>query len=372
MLNTTPEVNCTALLEGKPGPPPFYSLEVRAVLGLILTLFPVLTFFGNTLVIVAVFTHKRLRTITNVFVVSLALADCMVALSVMPFGVYQQLSNKSWALGHTLCLVSTSLDVMFTTTSIIHLSCLAIDRYLAICRPFLHERLNNSVIAGMIVACWLTPILISFVPIMNGWNLFGIEDLYGCLFPDASTCGFIVNTAFAVVCSTIAFYLPTIFMIVCNVKIFLAAEKQAKHIRSLELHLHKHQTGKLKRETKAAKTISIIMGCFCVCWFPFFILNIIDPLIGYKIPYIPWTVALWLGYLNSMLNPFLYYNFNRAFRIAFRRLLTFKVCRGVSEFEDEYVSVANLSTTEVTHNGHSPANTEVSNPMSTELSDLST
>lgn len=371
MVNVTPEVNCSLLLEGTAGPPPLYSLEVRVVLGLILTLIPVLTFFGNALVIVAVFTHKRLRTITNVFVVSLALADCMVALSVMPFGVYQQLSNKMWELGHTLCLVSTSLDVMFTTTTIIHLSCLAIDRYLAICRPFLHERLNNSVIAIMVVLCWFTPILISFVPIMNEWNLTGIEDLYLCFFPDDSVCGFLVNTTFAVVCSTIAFYLPTVFMIVCNIRIFLAAAKQAKHIHNLELHLHRHQTGKLKKETKAAKTISIIMGCFCVCWFPFFIFNIIDPIIGYKIPYVPWTIALWLGYLNSMFNPFLYYNFNRGFRMAFRRLLTLKVCRGVSEYEDEYHSVAHIPS-DVTHNGHSPANTDVSNPMITELSDLST
>lgn len=365
-------LNCTQLLEGAPGPPPLYQDEIRITLGFFLSLFPIFTFLGNSLVIVAVFTHRRLRTITNYFVVSLALADCMVAATVMPFGVYKEFSNKSWGLGHILCLVSTSLDVMFTTTSIMHLSCLAIDRYLAICRPFLHERLNNRVIAAMLASCWLIPILISFLPIMNGWNLIGIEDLFTCSFPEG-VCGFIVNTTFAVVCSTIAFYLPTIFMIVCNIKIFQAAHRQAMHIRSLELHLHKHKKGKLKQETKAAKTIVIIMGCFCICWFPFFIMNIIDPLIGYKIDYVPWTIALWLGYVNSALNPFLYYNFNRGFRLAFRRLLTYKVCRGVSEFEDEYISVAQI--TEVTHangNSHKSLYPDVSNPISTELSDLST
>ena len=289
--------------------------------------------------IVAVFTHKRLRTITNAFVVSLSVADFFVALLVMPFGVYQQFSNKVWDLGHAMCMLLTCLDVMTTTSSIMHLSCLAVDRYLAICRPFLHERLNNKIVCSMLASCWILPVFISFIPIMNEWNLIGIEDYNECVFGEFQhSCGFLVNIPFSLICSTIAFYIPAIFMIICNVKIYLAARKQAHHIRTLEQSLHKHKKGKLKQETKAAKTIGIIMGCFCVCWFPFFILNVIDPLIGYKITYVPWTIALWLGYLNSMLNPFLYYNFNRSFKMAFRRLLTFKVCQGVSEYENEYVS----------------------------------
>lgn len=360
MLNNS-EVDCDAILADKAGPPPFYEKELRIFLTLMLCIFPVVTVSGNALVIAAVATHKRLRTITNAFVVSLATADFTVAILVMPFGIYQQYNNKVWELGALFCKFTNSFDVMFTTSSIVHLSCLAVDRYLAICRPFLHERLNNRIIGSMLVGCWLVPIFISFIPIMNDWNLIGIEDFYHCAFPDNLACGFLVNATFSLVCSSIAFYIPAVLMIISNVKIFLAARTQAHHIRTLEKSLHKHKKGRLKRETKAAKTIVIIMGCFFVCWFPFFILNIIDPLIGYKIPYVPWTVALWLGYVNSMLNPLLYYKFNRGFRMAFQRLLNFKVCHGVSEFEDEYLSAANAS--DITHNGH---DTHISN----ELTDL--
>ncbi|ESO82708.1 hypothetical protein LOTGIDRAFT_155726 [Lottia gigantea] len=287
---------------------------------------PITTIVGNGVVIIAFFTHRRLRTVTNYFVASLAIADIGVAVFVMPFAIYQQLSNKNWTLGHTMCLVNTSSDVMLCTISIFHLSCMAIDRYLAICRPFLHERMTKKIVLLMLLACWILPLFISFVPIMNEWNLIGIEDYYDCLFPEgAPMCVFVVNIPFSLICSSFAFYVPVVFMIICNVKIYMAARHQAMQIRSLDVMGHSKGKGKFKQETKAAKTLGIIMGCFSVCWFPFFIFNVIDPIIGYKIPYIPWLVALWLGYINSMMNPFLYYYFNRSFKAAFKRIFKCRI-----------------------------------------------
>lgn len=339
-ISSTVGGECDAILKDKPGPPPFYGVTSRYVLSGFLFIFPCFTLIGSSLVIASVYTHKRLQTITNAFVVSLAVADSMVAILVMPFGIYQQFNNKTWNLGRELCLITTSFDVMFTTTSIFNLSCLAIDRYLAICRPFIHERLNRTKVILMLLFCWIVPIFISFVPILNQWNLIGIEEYMECAFPssDPSFCVFVVNKAFSTVCSMIAFYIPTIFIVICYVQIFRAARKQAYQICSLELASHKqHRRGRLHHETKAAKTVGIIIGCFFLCWFPFFGLNIVDPFIDYRIPYIPWTVALWLGYINSMLNPILYYNFNKHYKMAFRRILSCKVCRGISEFEDEII-----------------------------------
>ncbi|XP_060577822.1 5-hydroxytryptamine receptor 4-like [Ruditapes philippinarum] len=331
---------CDAILQDMPGPPPLYGSVSRYALAAFLFIFPCFTLIGSSFVIIAVYTHKRLHTITNAFVVSLAVADSLVAILVMPFGIYQQFNNKTWNLSRELCLITTSFDVMFTTTSIFNLSCLAIDRYLAICRPFDHERLTRGKVICMLSLCWIIPIFISFVPILNKWNTIGIEEFIDCAFPeeDLSHCVFVVNKVFATIGSVFAFYIPTSFILVCYIHIFKAARKQAYQISSLELTSHKqHRHGKLKHETKAAKTVGIIIGCFFICWFPFFGLNIIDPFINYKIPYIPWTIALWLGYINSMLNPILYYNFNKHYKVAFRRLLSCKVCRGVSEFEYETV-----------------------------------
>ena len=343
--NDTMSLRCEEILKDTADPPPLYDRATTYGISVILLLVPILTMFGNFVTILAVLTHRKLRTKTNAFIVSLAIADMCVSLLVMPFGIYQQLNGKVWLLGDTVCQLSSSFDVMMCTVSIFHLSSLAIDRYLAICRPFLHERLTVRMIVGMLVFCWVTPVFISFLPIMNGWNKLGIEEYLECAFPpEAKVCVFIVNIPFAIVCSLIAFYVPVVFMGVCNVKIYMAANKQAHQIRTLEAAgnhsqmMSHHKRKKFHHEAKAAKTLGIIMGCFSVCWFPFFIMNIIDPIVGYRIPYIPWMVALWLGYINSMMNPVLYFFFNRHFNYAYRRLLKCRVCKGVRDYDEEMIT----------------------------------
>lgn len=64
----------------------------RAWWAIILLIFPLLTMFGNTLVVLSVYKERSLQSVTNYFIVSLAVADIMVAVLVMPFAVYNEVS----------------------------------------------------------------------------------------------------------------------------------------------------------------------------------------------------------------------------------------------------------------------------------------
>ncbi|CAB1318291.1 unnamed protein product [Coregonus sp. 'balchen'] len=108
------------------------SLE-KVILTIFLSIIIIMTVLGNLLVMVALCKDRHLRKKkTNYFIVSLAFADLLVAVVVMPFAAIE-LTTGQWRYGEIFCLVRTSLDVFLTTASILHLCCIALDSLMAKC-----------------------------------------------------------------------------------------------------------------------------------------------------------------------------------------------------------------------------------------------
>ncbi len=81
---------------------------------------------------------------------------------------------------------------------------------------------------------------------------------------------------------------------------------------------------KFKKEQKAAKTLAIVVGCFILCWMPFFLILPIDAFCSSntcKIPKLVFDILFWLGYCNSAINPFIYCCSSREFRTAYMGIL---------------------------------------------------
>lgn len=335
-------------------------LCIRAtIMGLII----IASIFGNLLVIVSVMRHRKLRIITNYFIVSLAFADMLVAMFAMTFNASVQIFNR-WLFGYFMCDVWNSLDVYFSTASILHLCCISVDRYYAIVKPLRYPiYMTKRVVAIMILITWISPAIISFVPIFMGWYTTGPNLVYREKNPDE--CDFIVNKWYAVLSSSISFWIPCTIMIFTYLAIFREANRQEKEMfnrHGTALLLHQNNTNgdmlsnsggssktltchdinqdlhhtptkerniiKIKREHKAARTLGIIMGAFILCWLPFFLWYISTSLCGEACacPPIVVTIVFWIGYFNSTQNPVIYAYFNRDFREAFKNTLQWAFC----------------------------------------------
>ncbi|XP_078587398.1 5-hydroxytryptamine receptor 4-like [Branchiostoma floridae x Branchiostoma japonicum] len=341
---------------------PQYSLEIQVLLSSFLALVILLTIVGNILVISTVALFRSLRSLTNYFVVSLAVADLLVGVIVMTLGTQYEVSGR-WRHGEIFCLIFTSMDISLTTCSIMHLSCIAFDRYYAICHPFKYPtKMSHRKMVLMIAMCWVVPVIMAYVPIMNRWNTIGIEpvveDTKCALGPES--CVFLVNKEFSLIASTLSFYLPAVMMTLAYYQVYRAARRQMQQIISLERSMNNNEN--MRREKKAAKTLGIIMGCFLVCWMPFFVANIVEPLCGYCITRscdLCLKFFLWLGYINSTLNPMIYAFFNRSFRRAFKRILSCSSCCDLDNRDfDPAVSTALQRRTSTRHqNGEAVNNT---------------
>ncbi|KAM8706195.1 hypothetical protein ACLKA7_010472 [Drosophila subpalustris] len=83
----------------------------------------------------------------------------------------------------------------------------------------------------------------------------------------------------------------------------------------------KAQVKRFRMETKAAKTLAIIVGMFIFCWCPFFTMYIIRPFCQDCVDPLLFSVLFWLGYCNSAVNPMIYALFSKDFRFAFKRII---------------------------------------------------
>ena len=123
------------------------------------------------------------------------------------------------------------------------------------------------------------------------------------------------------------------------------ASRRSSNVRKLGYYIYSYFPGNKRpsgtsssgKNQKATKTLGVIMGCFTLCWLPFFILAVFKPIpLGngfYVADYVPkWldSILLWLGYFNSALNPMIYARFNREFRRPFVEILCFR-CKGIND-----------------------------------------
>ncbi|KAJ8385920.1 hypothetical protein AAFF_G00178820 [Aldrovandia affinis] len=280
---------------------------------------------GNLLVITSIAHFKQLHTSTNYLLLSLAVCDFLVGVFVMPCSGVRSVLG-CWYLGGFLCKFHTSTDIMLSTSSIIHLSFISVDRYFAVCNPLMYRSLiDSAAVLVMIAVSWLIPAVFAHGMIFTGLNVKGSEDYFEAHVKCLGGCPVFFSPASAVVAFTFNFFIPGLIIICIYLKIYAVAKRQARSIKDLTQHFQtpgENESGvSRQQDRRGAKTLAIVVGVFLVCWAPFFLSTTINPFIGYSIHPALLDVLVWLGYLNSAFNPVVYAFFYDWFRKALKIII---------------------------------------------------
>ncbi|KFP06896.1 Alpha-1D adrenergic receptor, partial [Calypte anna] len=315
--------------------------------GVFLAVFILSAIVGNILVILSVVCNRHLQTVTNYFIVNLAIADLLLSTTVLPFSATLEVLGF-WVFGRIFCNIWAAVDVLCCSASIMSLCIISVDRYIGVKYSLKYPTIMTERKAGVIlVVVWLSSMVISIGPLL-GWK----EPPP----PDESICSITEEPGYALFSSLFSFYLPLMVILVMYFRIYVVARRTTQsleagvkkernksmevvlriHCRSvLEEHLsstrskgHNFRSSlsvrllKFSREKKAAKTLAIVVGVFILCWFPFFfVLPFGSFFPSLKPSEMVFKIIFWLGYFNSCVNPIIYPCSSKEFKRAFIRLL---------------------------------------------------
>ena len=297
--------------------------EGSGMYGLVATIFTqffyALTFIvglsGNTLVIYVVARFSKMQTVTNFYILNLALSDELFLLGI-PFLIATQ-AYDDWPFGNVMCklyMISTSLN-QFTST--LFLTIMSADRYIAVCQPINSTKFRTSAISKIVSLSAWTISAIMVTPVVMYANTFAVDGEINCnvFFPDFhDITGHVIFTLYSFVLSFgIPFSLIFIFYTLVIHKLKTVGPKS----KSKE---------KKKSHRKVTKLVLTVILVYAFCWLPYWVLQLTlisgKPRMGHT----PYKIFIFvfcscLSYINSAINPILYAflseNFKKSFIKAF-------------------------------------------------------
>lgn len=303
---------------------------------IMMTIVLVLTIVGNVAVMVVLRYSNVLNSIVNShFLISLSIADLLVAILVMPCAL-DAVNTGTWRCGEKWGTFNGFGNFLFCISSIMHLMMLSIDRYLAIARPLFYPlEMTKSRAIILCFVLWMYSAFWAFLPLfgVSSYECF-IAYIGRCKAEDWSKYG--MNFAFAISVVSGTYGVALISMVYVYWKIARVIRNQLQRIKDVTCSEHKVPVNKgddcpsnTNNQAKMAKklsrnkgvvTLMVVTLVYLICWSPFCILLFIEIGTGKKVkgPYS--TVAMLAGFANSCCNPVIYSIKYRRFRLAVMNL----------------------------------------------------
>uniref|UniRef100_A0A8C4RI86 G-protein coupled receptors family 1 profile domain-containing protein n=1 Tax=Erpetoichthys calabaricus TaxID=27687 RepID=A0A8C4RI86_ERPCA len=277
------------------------SLAVSIILYIVFMTAILLATFGNLVVIISIAHFKQLHTPTNVLTLSMAVADFLIGIFIMPVTLIQAM-DKCWDVGVNTCMAAKFCYMTITTISFVHLIFLSVDRYYAVCYP-LHYSTKITVGRACVFAA------ISWICSICYTTLFFYVD-YNVLYSDKNICVgicyYVIDALLYIVDVLFTSLFPFSTILILYSKILINKVK-----------------GLTERQNKATITVGIVIGTVFLCISVYYIS---ECLLVFKIMSdVDFNIPKYLYLFNFALNPLIYGLFYPWFRKGFRFIIMCKI-----------------------------------------------
>ncbi|XP_028654765.2 trace amine-associated receptor 13c-like [Erpetoichthys calabaricus] len=285
-----------------------------------------LTILGNILVVISVSHFRQLHTPSNLIVLSLAAADFLVGIFLMPLKTIQIIEG-CWYFGDTFCYFHALFGFLLTSVSVSNMVFIAIDRYVAVCDPLLYgTKITIPLVQLSITTSWISSILYAWAILFFKGHYLSRDDGSACL----GECVGLYTDAWGIVDLIVSFILPCTVIVCLYAKVFMVARRHSKVMNLANQHIFVKDADQnkipKKSERKAAKTLGIVISVFLLFWVPFYLCAIINAYTDVVVSDAIINSFIWLAYLNSGMNPIIYALFYPWFQKSAKLIMSLKIC----------------------------------------------
>ncbi|XP_065662446.1 dopamine receptor 1-like [Hydra vulgaris] len=274
--------------------------------------FILISIFGiilNIILIFVILSEKKLRSITNTYIVNMAIVDLLIATTVVPFDIDFMLRGN-YPYGTILCGFKEVLFLFTLPSSVLNLMLLTLERFVSVFLPFKRTRYFLRRIV-------LISILCSWIYTIN----FGLYPIYA-EGPSAvrvfqKTCAVIFSFEFGIYFISVNFIFPVLIMIGLYFSLFLMAFKYTKKSK---------QSNSFQRNLKIAKTIFLLFINFLVFWGSFIVLAMSNMLCNGCHSREKTWIGNVINYCHIVFNPLIYGLLNESLRKAIFRKIYKPLC----------------------------------------------
>uniref|UniRef100_A0A8C7Y608 Neuromedin-K receptor n=1 Tax=Oryzias sinensis TaxID=183150 RepID=A0A8C7Y608_9TELE len=284
--------------------------------------------FGNVIVIWIILAHKRMRTVTNYFLLNLAFSDAsMAAFNTLINFIYA--AHGEWYFGEAYCKFHNFFPVTSVFASIYSMTAIAVDRYMAIIHP-LKPRLSAKATTGIIVCIWSLAIVLAFpLCYFSTTQVRPRRTICYVAWPRMADDSFMYHIIVAV----LIYVLPLVVMGITYTIVGLTLwGGEIPGDSSDNYH------GQLQAKRKVVKMMIIVVVTFALCWLPYHIYFIVTGinkrLSKWKYIQQVYLSVMWLAMSSTMYNPIIYCCLNSRFRAGFKRAFRWCPFIKVSSYDE--------------------------------------
>ncbi|XP_066506848.1 tachykinin receptor 1b [Hoplias malabaricus] len=284
---------------------------------------------GNIIVIWIILAHKRMRTVTNYFLVNLAFAEAsMSAFNTVVNFVYAV--HNEWYFGLVYCRFHNFFPIAAVFASIYSMTAIALDRYMAIIHP-LQQRLSSTETKLLVGVIWVLALLLAF-PQYYYSSTAQLPGRIVCFidWPEYSMWDF---KKMYYVCVVVLIYFLPLLVMGCAYLV-VGCTLWASEIPGDSSDRYREQ---LTAKRKVVKMMIVVVCTFAVCWLPFhvyFLLHQFFPHL-FEERYIQqvYLGIMWLAMSSTMYNPIIYCFLNDRFRAGFQQAFFWCPCTPEGTYE---------------------------------------